>query len=135
MEDELIRTLTSVGHQPFRVPDGYFESLAGRVMEQIPASIPATDHTEREAVAVIRSARRPMLQRLCVAAAILCAVILSGVAIFNKSNAPTHQQPTASTVPGSFAAGSAATTVDNLDLAADYAMMDNHDIYACLMND
>lgn len=128
MEDELIRTLTSGGHQPFRVPDGYFESLAGRVMEQIPASAPATDDTEREAVAVVGSARRGTLRRLCVAAAILCAVILSGVVLFNKSFAPAHQPTMAETMK-------TETAEDNIDLAADYAMMDNHDIYACLMND
>jgi hypothetical protein len=96
---------------PFRVPEGYFDQLSAQVMSKLP---------ERKQKARIVSLR-PFLY----AAASIALVLVMGVAyFFQKDN---EVQPLANNT-------TTATTYENsyIDDAADYAMLDNVEIYACL---
>ena len=102
--------------QPFRVPDGYFESLAANIMDKIPEGQPAmTPHV-------------PMWRRIRPAVAVaasVCAVMFSVLLFMDKSDkaqpALAHNATTRS---------AAADSYTSLDVAADYTMLDNDDIYA-----
>ena len=100
---------------PFTVPEGYFDSFTARMMEQLP---------ERTPVAVAPSRQHRLRVWLYAAA---CAVLgLFGTAVyFSQSESVDSSELSV-----------ASTSIENyLDEAADYVMVDNHDIYACLASD
>lgn len=109
---------------PFRVPDGYFDSLAERVM----ANLPDADDVQTSKTIVINRPRRHANKAwLCVAASLCVAVFGSAVYLGNLSSADSDNSPQATTAQ--------ATNIsqDNyVEEVADYAMMDNSDIYAYL---
>ena len=122
MEEAFIKSIAERDRMPFRVPEGYFDTLASRVMEQIP---------EEEVKTVSISRRKhTVLRPVYIAAACLVAALFSTVLIFNRSEQPAPQDNVmAETImPGDM-------SESDFDQAADYAMLDNHDIYTCLMND
>lgn len=102
---------------PFRVPDGYFDSFTENLMEKLPAqSVP------------LKVQRRPVVRAWMYAAASLVAVVFTFSAYFLFSQDSQATSTTAQTV--------APVVADTyVDEAVDYAMVDNHDIYACLTND
>ena len=104
-EEGYIREQVGTGN-PFRVPDNYFEHFADRVMQQLP---------ERQKKSRL-VALRPWLMA---AACLVAVVVMSLTVLFN-------QQPT----EGQMAANNETATY--MDEAADYAMLDNAEIYACL---
>ena len=114
MTNEEIYVRNKMGqHNPFLVPEGYFEKLTQEVMQQLPQQQPK--------VALIRYLR-PFLY----AAACLCVVLLSATIYLYQ---PAEEQVLLS-------AAAETTSMDTyVDEAADYAMVDNYDIYACLMGD
>lgn len=104
--------------QPFKVPNGYFDSFAENLMDKLPEQQPAmTPH-----ISMWRKWRK---LRLTVAvAASVCAVMFS-VMTFMHNTKPTHSP---------LASNHTTKTVTNdsyntLDVAADYTMLDNDDIY------
>jgi hypothetical protein len=109
---------------PFRVPEGYFDTLVDQVMERVDASsVPAVSRSERKARVVWL---RPVLY----AAASVCALFLS-VTTYQYftgqgSAVSTEQVAKVATV---------SSSQDAFDEAADYVMIDNQEIYACLMNE
>ena len=110
MENEEKYIREKVGREnPFRVPEGYFDQLSARVMEQLP---------ERQ-----RKSRLVQLRPWYYAAACVAAVAVMGLTF--HFHAGTGQ---------SSAVAYAETNTDNtyIDEAADYAMLDNNEIYACL---
>lgn len=94
---------------PFRVPEGYFDQLTERVMNQLPES----RHESR----VVR------LRSWFYAAACVAALAVTGLTYH------FHQQAEEQAM-----VASVDTNTDNtyIDEAADYAMLDNTEIYACL---
>lgn len=102
------------GRQPFTVPEGYFEGLAARVMQQLPDEQPA-------------ARVRPLRRWLYAAACVVAIFVLGAIAYTSLDSA--GQQPLLSETVEQLPAD------DYLDEAADYAMMDNHEIYLCLMNE
>lgn len=94
---------------PFRVPDGYFDQLTDRVMAQLP---------ERR-----KKSRFVTLRPWLYAAACVACVVVLGVTFLSY--------PTKMEQPENVAA---IVNNDNtyIDEAADYAMLDNAEIYACL---
>jgi hypothetical protein len=92
---------------PFRVPEGYFEQLPSQVMSKLP------DRTVR--------ARRAPLRRLLYAAASVVVALVIGATAYFQLQSHDEQDLTAS-----------AETYTYMDEAADYAMLDNIEIYACL---
>ena len=114
---------------PFRVPEGYFDSLVSNVMEQLPPAVDAPDATDRKKDSVPVAAKTAVihsLRPLLYAAACLLIAVLS-VWTFMDSDASAEQE---------LAPVTAKTANDTYeDDMADYVMVDNNDIYACLMNE
>jgi hypothetical protein len=110
MKNEELYISSRMGHENhFRVPEGYFDNFAERLMSELP---------ER---------RKPLMVRLrpwmYAAACFVGAVSLVAVYFHAPDNpADTH-----------VASVSYAETY--FDEAADYAMVDNQDIYACLSSE
>lgn len=114
---------------PFRVPEGYFDSLVSNVMEQLPPAVDAPEATDKKKdpvpVAAKTAAIRSLRPLLYAAACLLIAVL--SVWTFMDSDAPAEQE---------LAPVTAKTGNDTYeDDMADYVMVDNNDIYACLMNE
>lgn len=106
--DELyLRNKVGQGN-PFKVPEGYFEQLTSQVMNQLP---------EKKAKVV------PMRRWLYAAACVAAIAVLGLTFMFNNRQAVEQQSLTASV---------SAVERDYMDEAADYALIDNAEIYACL---
>ena len=111
--------------QPFKVPEHYFEDFSSRLMARLPeqAAMPVVPIREH------RSARRR--GRWIAAAAAFAGLVMGGAAVWLSSDdasqsvartAPVENVPVESAYGGSF------------DELADYAMLDNEDIYAYVSN-
>ncbi len=110
MESEEKYLEKTLGRQcPFRVPDGYFDQLASRVMSQLP---------EQE-----QPAKTVHLRSWLYAAACMAVAAMMGVTYY------FHQE-----VEGQPQAMVAENSSDNtyIEEEADYMMIDNAEIYACL---
>ena len=105
-EEQYIKSRMN-GKNPFRVPEGYFDSLTGEVMRQLP-----------------EQPKRSLMARLhpwMYAAACFVAVLFTVTVYFYKSD--NRQVITATST----------MSVDSyVDDIADYVMADNNTIYACL---
>lgn len=105
--------------QPFRVPEDYFDTLTSRVMGRIDAETPAV--LEKQP----KKAKTVWMRPVLLAAASVCALVVS-VAAYHILSEDNASAPVVAAVAPSQADD------DAFDEAADYAMMDNMDIYACL---
>ena len=98
---------------PYQVPEGYFDAFTSQLMQQLP---------ERPAKARQVRIRRP----LYIAAACVAALFISGAAWMFMSQPEVQSespvQITAQQEP----------VEESVDEAADYMMLDNHDIYGLL---
>ena len=114
-----------VGKQnPFKVPDGYFEHLTERIMENLPEQeVPVIDIRSRQTLWQKMPLRK-------IAAAIAVAALLGGGTFWALqhegdskmlAHAKKHEQKTVSSDDAAF------------NEMADYAMIDNEAIYASLM--
>lgn len=111
--------------QSFKVPEHYFEDFSSRLMARLP---------EQAATPVIPIREHRSVQRrgqLMAVAAAFAGLIVGGTAVWFSSDetsqsvartAPVENVPTESAYGGSF------------DELADYAMLDNEDIYAYVSN-
>ena len=96
---------------PFTVPEGYFDTFADQLMASLPERQPR--------------AKRVWLLPMRYAAAVVCVLAMGAMAWFALSpSSDVHQPIQAETIEVSNDAA--------FDAAADYAMIDNYDIYACL---
>ena len=91
---------------PFKVPEGYFDSFAENVMELLP---------EQQ-----KKAKRTLLRPWMYAAACLLVIVMSVAVYFSNITADTQD------------AAIMAASDTYIDEAVDYAMIDNEDIYALL---
>ena len=93
---------------PIQVPEGYFEDFATQVMASLPAR-------EQKMTVKHRTLRPWMYAAACLVVAIFCTAFY-----FSRihTDAPEMSQM--------------AVSESYIDEAADYAMIDNTDIYACL---
>ena len=103
---------------PFRVPEGYFDNLTAQVMQNLP------EQPKRRAKSIFM---RPVFY----AAASVCALLVAGAAwMWHPS------EEVSSAVPVQAKAVSQPQQQENadgyFDEAADYMMLDNHEIYAYL---
>ncbi len=105
---------------PFTVPDGYFDQLSEQIIGSLPEEAP-----ERSPKPAIVRFMRPLLY----AAACVALVIAVSVVLRNNFNATESEQ----------LVGQQQETVNYSDTymedMADYAMLDNEDIYASLLAD
>ena len=109
---------------PFKVPDGYFDTLTTRVMENIPENqvrmIPVQNdnHVSKKWWRVVAAA-----------AAVIVAVF--GVGLYMQLDDNATQVKTATVQQSS----SSATTETNIDAMADYIMCDDYELYAYLADE
>lgn len=117
---------------PYRVPEGYFDRFAEQLLSKLPEQPVAAESqatpVNRQAAMPSRRNRMKILRPILVAAACLCIAIFSITFYLNR---------TAQVAEESYISAAANTnndTVDEeyMDEAADYVMLDNADIYACL---
>jgi hypothetical protein len=108
---------------PFQVPEGYFDSFADRMMQQLPersVSVEASPKMRKPALTV---RMRPWLY------AAACALVLV-VSVWLWQSVP---DASVATQPAAQLAAQQEQTVDEtFDEAADYMMLDNQDIYTYL---
>ena len=110
---------------PFMVPEGYFDTLTSQIMAKVDESasgtvVPLKDDKKKKSAKVVWL--RPVLY----AAASVCALFISVVAYQSHSDSP---------VAAPVATVAEPQSMDYFDEAADYLMIDNQDIYACLSSD
>ena len=119
--------IEEVGREnPFKVPEGYFDTLASQIMAKVEAEgVGARDLK----VGKEKRAKTVWLRPVLYAAASVCALFISVVAYQNYSDQGTAA-PAQNVV-----ANNQTMTEDYFDEAADYVMLDNQDIYACLTSD
>ena len=121
-------------HNPFTVPDGYFEQLSRQIIDRLPDEV-GTDSVSASTGSVsigTGSKPKPAIVRYLrpvLYAAAACAVLAVAVGTFyrNPATADTeqlvaHQQETVTTYSDTY-----------MEEMADYAMLDNEDIYASLL--
>ncbi len=110
-----------IGKQnPFRVPDGYFDSFAERMMENLPEQ-------EARTIVMVKPRRSKLLRTVLYAAACLCIAVLGTVIYWQKLS---EQNIESNSAP--VAVHTTTSSDAYVDAVADYAMMDNTDIYAYL---
>ena len=97
---------------PFVVPEGYFDTFADQLMASLPERQPR--------------AKQVWLRPLRYAAAVVCVCVL-GVVSWLTLSPESHQPIQAEAVQLSSDA--------DFEAAADYVMLDNYDIYACLSDE
>ncbi len=103
---------------PFRVPEGYFDQLAGQIIAQLPEETP-----EQKRQPAMTRYLRPLLY----AAACICLGIFGTAIYMNSSDDEGSMQ---------LAQQENIVYSDSyIDEAADYAMIENEDIYASLLAD
>jgi len=126
--DELYLKQRLTAGSPYRVPDGYFDTLEQRVMERVvqAADTGADNGAEaRRRLSPAAQARVVSLRRLTVAASV-ALLLAAGATLF-------FQQRAAESGAESMAQQVAATADDDyIDEAADYLMADNNAIYTYL---
>ena len=129
--DELYLKQTVGNRNPFRVPDGYFDQLTQQVMQQLPER----EETVAKQLSISSQPRARKVQMRPWLYAAACSVLALAMGVsyyFMQSQATsTDATPMAAAAP---AAPATYTTSDNsyIDEVADYVMLDNTEIYACL---
>ena len=123
-EEEYLKR--KVGNRnPFTVPEGYFEQLAQQVMDRIPA---ATQELKPAPKKAIIKQLRPWLY----AAACICVGVFTAGVLFNSQNDNSKELQQMATLEQE----NINYYSDNyIDEEADYLMLDNQEIYACLLAD
>ncbi len=106
----------------FSVPEGYFDTIAQRVMDRIPANevrmMPAMEEKKS-------SSRGLLWVRLGTAAAVLAVVFSLGFYFTGDNQQQSSQMAEAPKAVYN-------NNVDNVDAIADYIMVDDQDLYAYL---
>lgn len=102
---------------PFKVPSGYFETLNSRIMENV------AKHAQKEEKPA--QAKRVSMHTLRWTAACVCVIVLSASAILFASKFSDAQEVATSSQQ-------TTTSDDAFNQAADYAMLDNCDMYQML---
>lgn len=118
----------------FRVPEGYFDELASHVMASVPESQPALDMQSESAsqgARIVPMWHRAVVRKVAVIAGV---VLLLGGASIGIGTSLSSRQAGKSVASGAWA--SVMHSEDSsFDEAADYAMLDNQDIYASLLSE
>ena len=105
---ELMAHTSSNGHNPFKVPNGYFDTLPNRVMQRINA----------EGAHTAQKSNTRLFFRLAAAAMLAGAFFMAGLAIYERSIPLTSNADDIIF----------AQELEYTDELLDYAMLDNSDI-------
>lgn len=109
----------NINENPFSVPEGYFDNLAQRMIDNLPAHEVRMIPTEEK-----KKSRNRLFQwaRYGAAAAVVAALCMAGMHFIN--NEPTAKTQVAASTMASY------STDENIDAMADYIMADDQDLYA-----
>lgn len=123
-EEQILRERFGVENH-FTVPDGYFDTFADQLMQQLP---------EREVPLVRLSPwRRLPLRRIAAAAAVVACMAMGALYVTQRPSGTAHEQ-VAKTENHEAADETVGTTeYGTIDEMLDYTMTDNQEIYASLM--
>lgn len=127
MKEEIILKEKFGTENHFTVPDGYFDSFANQLMEQLPET---NEHQVIEMHAPSLWRRLPLRK---IAAAASIAIVLGGSSLYIAHQQSSDKEAIAKDV--SQHTSSSTTEYGSFDEMADYTMMDNQDIYASLVAD
>lgn len=118
---------------PFTVPEGYFEQLTQQVMDRIPqtAATKEMQPVQKPARVAVMKHIRPWLY----AAACICVGVFIAALAFNDRSEVVAPQPTSQQIAANDQTDYGYYSDAYIDAEADYAMIDNQEIYACLMAD
>ena len=132
-------------HNPFTVPDGYFERLTQQVMDKIPQTTivghaseraeivghasERADNTRKPARVAVMKRIRPWLY----AAACICVGVFIAALAFNDRSDVAAPQTASQQIAANDQADYGYYSDTYIDEEADFAMIDNQEIYACLM--
>ena len=117
---------------PFTVPEGYFEQLTKQVMDKIPQTvITEMKPAKKPARVAVMKRLRPWLY----AAACICVGVFIAAIAFNNRSEMTTPQAASQQLASNNQADYGYYSDSYIDEEADYAMIDNQEIYACLMAD
>jgi hypothetical protein len=105
---------------PFKVPEGYFDTLNTRIMDKV-AKQASAPKDEKPA-----QAKKVHMHVLRWAAACACVLVIGASAVIY-----TFKDTDTAKVPET-AQQSITTSEDAFNQAADYTMLDNHDMYMML---
>ena len=106
---------------PFKVPEGYFDTLNTRIMENVARQASTEEKSEKPA-----QAKNVRMHVFRWAAACACVLVIGVSAVlFTFKDTDTSEVP--ATAQQSF-----FTSDDAFNQAADYTMLDNHDMYQML---
>lgn len=120
-EKILMEKFGKVNH--FTVPEGYFDSFADQLMEQLP-------EPEARVIEMRAESWWHRMQWHKVAAAAVVALLVGSGSMFYFSHSDNHSQMTAK---AERVAQPVNSYESNFDQVADYVMVDNQDIYASLV--
>ena len=106
---------------PFKVPEGYFDNLADRIMQNLP---------EKEAQVVpIRNSFWSKKRVIAVAASVAVLIVGASGLLWNKEDPMPASASIAESKPMQFIQTDASSSIEQM---ADYAMLDNEDYYVYL---
>ena len=117
--------LTTRPENPFKVPEGYFESLTERVMARIPAN---------EVRMVPEKKKSPIRWRPYAAAAAIVAVLFGVGAYIHKAEVEAPM-PAEKSLAVKTSAVKAHADDSDFEAVADYIMCDDYDLYAYISNE
>ena len=115
--------------RPFTVPDGYFDSLADQIISKLPAegqrlTIEGQTTTDDRRPAIVRYLRPLLYAAACAVLAIAVGTVYRNAAVADADQLVAHQQESVATYSDTY-----------FEDMADYAMLDNEEIYASLLAD
>lgn len=125
--EDNIKKMAGKGN-PFCVPDGYFDDFASRLLSSLPDEGQAAEVTGGATAKIVAMPRRHGLRALLCAAACLCAVVF-GTSVYLAKLSPTGNADKPVVAPTYAQNAETDTYAEDI---ADYAMMDNSDIYVYL---
>lgn len=117
---------------PFTVPDGYFDSLADQIIGKLPKAESDTRDTLRAEEtgssgrhpAIVRYLRPLLYAAACAVLAVAVGAIWHNAATSDSQQLVAHQQESVATYSDTY-----------MEDMADYAMIDNEEIYASMLAD
>lgn len=114
---------------PFTVPDGYFDSLADQIISKLPAegqrlTVEGQATTGQRRPAIVRYLRPLLYAAACAVLAIAVGTVYRYAAVSDTDHLVAHQQENVATYSDTY-----------FEDMADYAMLDNEEIYASLLAD
>lgn len=132
-EEEYIKA--KIGSKnPFTVPNGYFEQLSDRIMSQLPEeeiqtrTVEMNSKTAERKKATVKGLRPWML-----AAACICAAVFTVGVIFSNKHQENEAQPSSQVANVEATESNTYYSDKYIEDEADYAMLDNQDIYEYLL--